>query len=294
MNEVKRDTQVTRIDDSSFTGEVAPNWGINNVPNGGYLLAIMTNAVLKQSERKAPVQVTANYLGRSIPGSLRVGIETMAKSRTYDRFQVSSYQTQTKNEVSEEKETIRSFFTLIDDYDASNPVYENPVPEVLPIDQCKRLWELPGYHFFGRLNLLLEPECLSWLKNKKRESATQKGWIVVDDVNDWDAGYLMIVADAFPPPIMITQGISAWVPTIELSIQIRQLPKTRAVKCVYKSRYLTGNLLEADGEVWDEEGNLILISRQLAQYKQAEITNTRLMSLKAASAYVSLKNKFRK
>ena len=73
--------------------------------------------------------------------------------------------------------------------------------------------------------------------------------------------------DSMPPAALATQGMNAWVPTIELSVNIRNLPQTNRLKCSLRTRFITCGLLEADGEVWDEKGNLAAISRQIAQFK---------------------------
>ena len=35
----------------------------------------------------------------------------------------------------------------------------------------------------------------------------------------------------------------------------------------FRTRFITCGLLEEDGEIWDETGQLIAISRQIAQYR---------------------------
>ena len=40
----------------------------------------------------------------------------------------------------------------------------------------------------------------------------------------------------------------AWVPTIELSVNIRNIPTTKWLKCIFQTRFITCGLLEEDGE----------------------------------------------
>ena len=77
----------------------------------------------------------------------------------------------------------------------------------------------------------------------------------------------VLVADSFPPAVLSSQGMVAWVPTIEFSVNIRNLPTTQWLKCIFRTRFITCGLLEEDGEIWDEAGRLIAISRQIAQYR---------------------------
>ena len=84
-----------------------------------------------------------------------------------------------------------------------------------------------------------------------------------------DAGMLTTGGLAeIDPAAMATQGLTAWIPTIELSVNIRKLPQTKRLKCSLRTRHITCGILEADGEVWDEEGNLAAISRQIAQFRK--------------------------
>ena len=48
------------------------------------------------------------------------------------------------------------------------------------------------------------------------------------------------------------------------TVHIRNPPPSGWLKCRFCTRYITGGLLEEDGEIRDEEGNLVAQSRQLA------------------------------
>ena len=61
--------------------------------------------------------------------------------------------------------------------------------------------------------------------------------------------------------------MGAWVPTIELTVNVRKPPASQWLKCIFRTRFITCGLLEEDGEVWDETGALVAISRQIAQYR---------------------------
>jgi acyl-CoA thioesterase len=99
------------------------------------------------------------------------------------------------------------------------------------------------------------------------DRSEHKGWIRFKHQRPFDAVSLLLMADAFPPPVYASQGMGAWVPTIEMSVNIRKLPASQWLKCVFRTRFITCGLLEEDGQIWDETGELIAISRQIAQYR---------------------------
>lgn len=65
-------------------------------------------------------------------------------------------------------------------------------------------------------------------------------------------------------------GASARVPTIELSVNARKIPDTRILKGIFKSRFISGGLVEEDGELWNTDGELVAISRQVSKYRKTK------------------------
>ena len=105
------------------------------------------------------------------------------------------------------------------------------------------------------------------LHNRLAERSEMRGWMQLRNDHPYDVPSLLMLADAFPPAVLASFGMVAWVPTIELTVSIRNLPASRWLNCALRTRFVTCELLEADGEVWDEAGRLIAISRQMAQIR---------------------------
>lgn len=264
----RQDIQTSKKADGHFQGKVSDNWSVNGVPNGGYLMALMANALLQQTERKAPVVFTANYLNRTDPGEISIVNDVMVQSKQFDRRQVGLIQTD-KNGV--EKERVRAMVTLMSHYDeAAETRYESHAPDILPRSECQRMIPFPGYSIFSNVIGLMEPSSFGWMAGDLGENSEHRGWLRLKDEQEWDVESILLASDAFPPPVLASQGLVAWVPTIELSVQIRRIPTTRWLKCVFRSKYITGGLVEEDGEIWDEDGNLVAVSRQLAQFRRGE------------------------
>ena len=262
MHLFDNDIQLIQDGRHRYAARVSGNWSINKTPNGGYLLALLAEAALGHSAKANLAILTANFIARTIPGPAVVTIESMGATRNFDRWQVSLFQ--------EQAETLRSMVTLMADGAASAGTrYEKTAPDLAGRDLCIKFGQMPGYTLFDHMEVLLDPGCAGWINGELADRSELRGWTKFTDDRPWDPAALMLIADAFPPPIFRSQGMVAWVPTLEMSVNIRNLPQTRWLKCVFRSRFLNGGMVEEDGEIWDAGGELVAISRQVAQYRKA-------------------------
>ncbi len=243
-------------------GEISSNWSVNNVPNGGYLMGMIANAMMQHSNKNGTPLITANYISRCEPGNAEIEIERVTSSKQFDRLQARLFQNG--------KERIRALGTFVNEPDhLTDTRYEQNPPELKPREDCYRMPSFSGqYSIFENLDIRLDPSCSGWLNGKLTDISEHKGWSRFSDNRSHDVYGILLLADSFPPPVFVSQGMVAWVPTIEFSVNIRCVPKTRWLKSIFRTRYVTNGLLEEDGEVWDEHGNLVAISRQIAQYKK--------------------------
>jgi hypothetical protein len=127
---------------------------------------------------------------------------------------------------------------------------------------------MPTYTLYSQMDARLDPACAGWMQGRLSDISEHKGLISFKDNRNYDVMSVALVADAFPPPIFASQGLIAWVPTIELTVNIRNIPVTKWLKCIFRTHFINCGLLEADGEIWDENGELVAISRQIAQFRK--------------------------
>ena len=142
-----------------------------------------------------------------------------------------------------------------------------PGPKIAGLKKCVPVPEASNYTLFSQLDIRLDPICTGWLSGNLSDTSESKGWIKFKNNRPFDVLSILLIADSFPPPILSSQGMVAWVPTIEFSVNIRNMPTTKWLKCIFRTRFITCGLLEEDGEIWDEADKLIAISRQIAQYR---------------------------
>ena len=71
-------------------------------------------------------------------------------------------------------------------------------------------------------------------------------------------------ADAFPPPVL-NYEITKWVPTVELTIQFFRRPQNvnDLLPVRFYNEFMENGMSSTLGEIYDSEGNLLAVSRQL-------------------------------
>jgi acyl-CoA thioesterase len=260
MHRFDQDISFKHGEPFSFSGHIADSWSINGVPDGGYLMAILAKAMMHHSEMNSTPLITANFLNRCEPGDATVAVEKMSASRQFERLQGSLWQ--------KDKERIRAFGTFSGENNACFlERSEASCPEMAALEQCVPVPDMPNFSLFSRLDIRLDPACTGWWFGQLSETSEIKGWVKFKKSRPFDLASILLIADSFPPAVLSSQGMVAWVPTIEMSVNIRKIPTTDWLKCSFRTRFITCGLLEEDGEIWDEKGELIAISRQIAQYR---------------------------
>jgi len=244
-----------------FEVKISDNWSVNGNPNGGYLMAVMAGAMTARSDRKSLPIVTANYISRCVPGKAEVRVEEISRSAQFSRYEARLLQ--------EGKEKIRALGTFsVEATECAFEHYETGAPVLELLASCVPVVGSPAYSMFLNLDMRLDPASAGWMKGKKSEKSEQKGWVKFRESCSYDPLSLLLIADSIPPAIFVTHGPTAWVPTIELSTSIRNMPRTEWLRFTLRTRFVTCGLLEADCEVWDDAGRLVSISRQIAQMRR--------------------------
>ncbi len=256
------DIRLDRQGQSAFTAEVADNWSINGNPNGGYVTALLAKAMSLQSEKRQTPVVTVSFLAKTIPGEAGLYVENVAESKQFNRLQVKLIQDGV------EKCRASGIFAVQTD-ECFIERHESGPPEMADLDQCVQIPPLmQGYTLYDHMDVRLDPACAGWMQGKLAKISEHKGWIRFADDRPHDHFSILLMADAFPPPVFSSQGLVAWVPTLELSVDIHNIPKTRWLKCIFRTRHISCGLLEENGELWDEDGRLVALCRQIAQFRK--------------------------
>lgn len=258
-----RDISVKPGPSERYAAAISDNWSVNGVPNGGYTMAILAAAMADQSRMHAAPLVTANYLARCRPGPVDIQVAPMSRSTQFERFQATL--------VQDGKEAVRAFGTFSTDRNAcSVERYEERPPALPRPEACTVFPAMPRYTIFDNLDVRLDPACDGWMTTGSMTDTSElRGWVRFREARPFDTAAVLLAADAFPPAVFASQGMVAWVPTIEMSVSVRNPPVSPWLCVRLRTRFVTCGLLEEDGQLWDEAGNLVAVSRQIAQYRPA-------------------------
>jgi acyl-CoA thioesterase len=254
-------TAVRRDDAGTFDGDVEPGWDVGGIANGGYLLAIAARACAMEAERDHPVTITAHYLNPTTAGPVTIGPTLVRRGR---RFATTS--AVVSRDDAPLMAVLGTFGTLGSAHDQD--LVDAAPPDIPPPDDC--VLTVPtsrgGFapELMGKVDLRLDPEDAGFESGRPSGKAQVRGWFRLLDDEPTDPFGLLLAVDAFPPTAFNAALPVAWTPTLELTAHIRSFPEPGWMRCAFTTRFITGGMLEEDGEVWDSSGRLVAQSRQLA------------------------------
>ncbi len=243
---------------TSYASEVAPGWDIGGNANGGYLMAIAGRA-MADAVGRPPVTLTAHYLRPATPGPCEIEVTPIRSGRRFA--------TATASLTMESGQILQLLGTFGDQMPGGPALAIEPPVDLPDYDDCElppAPTDGPRPEITNRLAVRIRPGDEGFRSGHPTGNPEIRGWFAFADAEPIDAIALLLVADAFPPPIFNTELPVAWVPTVELTVHLRGVPAPGPLRCRFRSRFVHDGLLDEDGEVWDSQGVLVAQSRQLA------------------------------
>jgi acyl-CoA thioesterase len=253
---------VTRRSERIWSGYIAQGWGIFDNANGGYLLAMAARAMSEACEGRRPVSITGHFTSPGKPGPVTIEVEVLRTGLSY----VTARATMTADDA--------LILTTLGTFASGNrprgsATIEHGGPPDLPSPgECElarpsATGPLPP-PFIGQVEERIHPEDAQALYGNRTGIARMRGWFRLLDGEPMDSFSLIMASDSFPPAVFNTNLPLAWTPTLELTVHVRSDTVGEWAKCQFRTRFVTSGYLEEDGEIWDEKGNLLVQSRQLA------------------------------
>jgi acyl-coenzyme A thioesterase PaaI-like protein len=246
-------------DGARFSARVHDGWDIAGNANGGYLMAIAARA-MQAALGRPTLTLTAHFLAPGSPGPCEVVVAPVRSGRRLATATASLRQG--------ERELLRLLGTFGSPDDGGLVYADGAPPELVPYDEAvvskPPFEEGLGPHFSSRVRTRIHPIDAGFRSGAPTGRAEIRGWFGFADDGPIDELGLVFACDAFAPPVFNTGLPAGWVPTVELTVHVRAVPVPGLLRCVFRSRFVHGGLLEEDAELWDADGVLCAQSRQLA------------------------------
>ncbi|MCC5948865.1 MAG: thioesterase family protein [Nitriliruptoraceae bacterium] len=266
----ERDTAVARVDEHRFTATIDPGWAVIDgaAPNGGYLMALGARAMRATVPQPDPVTLTAHFLSPPEPGPIDVEVEPIRTGRRHATVGARL--------VQDGRERVRLLGAFGDLGTADGPDRMDRPPLTLPpVEDCvdataqglerSREGGFPAPPILVRFDHRWPRHLAGWAVGSPVGHGEMGGYIRWADDAPMDTLGLLVVADCYPPAVFNTGDASlGWVPTVELTVQIRKRPAPGYLATRFTTAAITRGYLEEDGEIWDADGDLVVLSRQLA------------------------------
>ena len=244
-----------------WSGEVDPGWTVADRPNGGYLLALVTRAVLEAVEQPHPLAVSAHFLSPAAPGPADLEVRRLRAGRRLSTARVTLVQ-----DGAPRLEALVTAGRVDPDAGpgwqrADGPAGLAPVQDCLPARP-----EMPNgmrANLLDHLDLRVDPATTGWGAGRPGGRLEMRGWVRFSDGRAVDPLALLQVVDALPPT-SFELGLASWAPTVELTVYLRGLPEPGWLACVLRGQLWRDGWFDEEAEVWDSAGRLVAQSRQLA------------------------------
>ena len=255
-------TAVVRQDEANYTGRIHSGWDIFGIANGGYVLTIAARAMTHEAPGRELVSITGYFTNPGRSGPIAVQVRPVKVGKEFSTFHA---------EVSSDE---RPLLTVIGTYAKSDRkisesrLVDMPSFDLPPPGECVRATPSVDGPFppplMDKVRVMIHPEDAAGLMGERTGMARVRGWFRLLEGEKPDPLAVVLASDAFPPAVFNTNLPFKWTPTLELTVHIRNPHPGGWLKCHFRTRFVTGGLLEEDGEFWDEEDNLVAQSRQLA------------------------------
>ena len=258
--------ELTKVSDTVFSFTPNSKYFVGNTPHGGYLLAIMNKAMTKVLPHPSAINSNVYYLDRTEPEPAELHVEVFRTSRGSSMGQVKLIQ---NNKITCLYSSLCSDF----EYMKGHSGLETPLPEIMhSVEQDNfkvmnyenfKLGSTPS--FIQQLNMSVHPDHAWWDREISTDAAEARCSAYLElQGGIADTFVLSYLADILPPVVQNKYGPLGWVPTLALTCNIRQLPKTNLLFIDGLAKDISNGYFEQDCYIWDMNGNLVATSRHLA------------------------------
>ena len=259
-------TAVHEVAEGRYAAAVDPGWSIGGRPNGGYLMAILARACGQSAgpDHPDPLGVSAAFPASPSPGPVEVAVEVVRRGRAFTTMRARMSQDGVPQ--------LDAVVTCGRLAEAAETVHDGTSPPVLPpAAECVELpTEGPGFEvlLMSVVRQQIDPAVLGWATGRPSGEPEIRGYLSLRDGREPDPLSLVLAVDAAPPPTF-GLGVRGWVPTLQLSAWVRQLPAPGPLVVRSRAGLVTTTaagtgFTDETCEIWDSTGALVATGNQLA------------------------------
>lgn len=262
-NAFAKEIRAEKIAEGRYRLDGSDSWAIAGNLNGGFLLAAAGSAGIGVLPHGDPLSASGHYLAPVQAGTIDISTRVLSTARSNSVAEVVLMQN--------EKTTSHFVITATDfaHVRGENRQLRTP-PELQEWDSCQDVSgfvnaNLPGLR---KKVIIRYPENVKWWEQPDPAADGYSCWVSHADESPITLNDLLMFADVTPPAIFACMGPVGWVPTLQLSIQLRQPPVGSRLRLKTSTRSMAGGLFDEDVELWDEGDNLVALSRQLVKLRK--------------------------
>ncbi len=254
-----------RTSATTFAADVPSGWDIAGATNGGYLTALVAAAVLDVLGADDPVTVTSHFFAPVRPGPVEVEVDELRRGRSLSTA-AARLRGADGRLLLAALATVGVLPTSTDEPDGTPTMLASGPPDLDAAEDCLLVEPTDTFPppFMAHVRLRLPRSSAGFAMGRPGGRAEMRGWFALPEDEPISSLAALMAADAFPPPVFNSALPIAWTPTVELTVQLRARPSGGPLRCAFRTRFVQGRFLEADGELWDADDTLVGLSRQLA------------------------------
>ncbi|MET0323701.1 MAG: thioesterase family protein [Ilumatobacteraceae bacterium] len=256
------DTAVDPIGSGSYRARIDAGWWIERGPNGGYIAALLTQALMAEvaDPLRCARSLTVHYLAPAVEGPCQVDVRTERTGRLVQFLTAR---------LSQGERLLATAQAAFATPSSAGPAFADPsfpdYPDPATIDHAV---DPPGLVAMRERYEFRHLTGAPW--DGPASTAETGGWIRLAEPRPYDAAVVVALSDAWYPAIFTRLTERIGVPTIDLTVHVRSIQALQRMRpedwmaVRFRTTVADEGFLEEDGQLWAPDGTLVAHSRQLA------------------------------
>ncbi len=259
--------QIKQIEENLFSFIPDKKYSVGNTPNGGYLFAIMHKALVSVLPHTCSFNSNIFFLDRTESSEAFLEVKVIRESRGTSMGEVELIQ---HDNVTCKMSGLCTDLDKISGYSD----LQSPFPKIKNEAARSKFIKMDydsiekGFtpEFIKQLELSIFPDHVWWKRddNNINHEARCSAYVELKGGIP-DQFILSYLTDIFPPVVINKYGPLGWIPTLNMTTNIRQLPETSVLFMDGIATDLNKGYFEQNVKLWDLNENLVATSSQVAK-----------------------------